>query len=212
MKVIRKTKSVQYNVVLAYDGTEFSPETFGSLDAAKEEAKKYEASAEDSITYKAMKVLIPYVVPGSDKLSIDNVPESVKKDMPEWRKKLFNPAELAVQCIASELYTANWSCLSDVATRVYIFKPKKQSDIDSVVQYCKIIGAPVNDWVYKEKYYSKDLAAILNHYNPDCADDIVVGRAYIVILVPCNETTCVIDIENVLSLWTELLRDVKENY
>lgn len=134
--------------------------------------------------------------------------------MPKWRQSLFDPVNLALQCIASELVTANWSCLSDTAKSVYTFKPKKQSDIDIVAQYCKINGTPLHDWVYKEEDYSKDLATILNHYNPDCAgaDGIKVGHMYLVIVVPENEVTSVIDIENVISLWTDLLKDVKENY
>lgn len=214
MEVITKQKKVDYYVVRAYDGTEFSTETFGSVDAAKDEAKKYEESAKGIIASKAMKVLKPYVVPGSDKLSLDSLSEEQKKNMSSWRKALYNPAELALQCIAAELLTSNWSCLSDTAKAVYTFKPKKQCDIDIVVQYCKIMKAPVHNWVYKEEDYGKDLAPILNHYCPDCtgADGIKVGRTYIVIVVPENGVTSVIDIEKIIGLWAELLRDVKENY
>lgn len=161
-----------------------------------------------------MKVLKPYIVPGSDKLSLDAVPEATRKDMSRWRQSLFDPTNLAVQCIASELVTANWSCLSDTAKSVYTFKPKEQSDIDIVAQYCTINGTPIHDWVYKEADYSKDLAAILNHYNSECtgAEGIKVGRMYLVIVVPDNEVTSVIDIENVVCLWIDLLKDVKENY
>lgn len=219
MEVITMTKEVQYYTVRAYDGTVFSTEAFGSLDAAKEAAKKYEASAKEAsaksiVASKAMKVLKPYKVPGSDKLSFDAVPEATRKNMTKGCQGLFDPTNLAVQCIVSELATANWGFLSDIASAVYIFKPKKQSDIDIVAQYCTINGTPINDWVYKEADYSKDLAAILNHYHSECTgvEGIKVGHMYLVTVIPEAEVTSVIDIENVIGLWTELLNDVKENY
>lgn len=213
MKKIIKKKTVDCEVFVAYDGTEFSAES-RSIDDAKEQCEKYEQSAEAIVTSKAMKVLKLYKVPGSDKLSLDAVPESIKENMPDWKKHLYNPDTLAIHCIASELLTARWSIMDDNADQVYIFKPKKQSDIDTVVQYCNIKSMPINNWCYKETEYGKDLAAVLSHYNTECTDidSIKVGHTYIVITMPVPEVTSVIDIEKVLSLWTEFLKDVEENY
>lgn len=213
MEKITKKKTVDYEVFVAYDGTEFSAETCSS-DNAKEQCEKYEQSAECIVASKAVKVLKPYIVPGSDKISFDAVPESIRNGMPEWRKHLFNPVNLAIHCIGMELLTARWSCMDDNAEQIYIFKPKKQCDIDVVVQYCKIKNMPVNDWCYEEKDYGKDLAAVLAHYNTECEGiySIKVDHTYIVIPMPDIEVTSVIDIEKVISLWTDLLKDVKENY
>ena len=73
---------------------------------------------------------------------------------------------------------------------------------------------PVRDWGYEEKDYGKDLAAVLAHYNAECEgiDGIKVDHTYIVIPMPNIEVTSVIDIEKAISLWTALLKDVKENY
>ena len=214
MKKIIQRKTVDYEVYVAYDGTEFSAETFDSIDAAKKQCEKYEQSAAGVITNKAMKVLKPYIVPGSDKISLDAVPEAIRKDMSKWYRWLFDPNHLAIQCIASDLLTANWSCIADNSKAVYTFKPKKQSDIDIVAQYCTISGAPIHNCVYKETDYTKDLAAILNHYHHECtgAEGIKVGHMYLVIVIADLEFTSVIDIEKVTSLWTDLLKDVKENY
>ena len=213
MEKITKKKAVDYEVFVAYDGTEFSAES-RSIDDAKEQCEKYEQSAEAIVTSKAMKVLKPYKVPGSDKLSLDTVPESIRENMSDWHKHLYNQATLAIHCIASELLTARWSVMDDQADQVYIFKPKKQSDIDTVVQYCNIKSMSINDWCYKETEYGKDLAAVLSHYNAECTDidSIKVGHTYIVITLPVLKVTSVIDIEKVLSLWTEFLKDVEENY
>lgn len=213
MEKITLKKAVDYEVFVAYDGTEFPAERFGSIDEAKEQCEKYEQSAEGIIASKAMKVLKPYKVPGSDKLSIDAVPESIRESMPDWRKHLFNPVNLAIHCIGMELLTARWSCLDDNAEQVYVFKPKNQSDIDIVIQYCNIKNMPISDWGYKETEYGKDLAAVLTYYNTVCTtDNIKIGHTYIVIPMPAIEGTDVIDIEKVLDLWTEVIKDIKENY
>lgn len=214
MEKITKKRTVDYEVFVAYDGTEFSAETFSSIDEAKKQCEKYEQSAECIVASKAMKLLKPYIVPGSDKISLDAVPESIRNGMPEWRKNLFNPVNLAIHCIGVDLVTARWSIMDDNAEQIYIFKPKKQSDIDAVVQYCKIKNIPVNDWRYEEKDYGKDLTAVLTHYSTECEgiDSIKVDHTYIVIPMPDIEITSVIDIEKTISLWTDLLKDVKENY
>lgn len=79
MEKITKQKKVDYTVFVAYDGTEFSAETWDSDVKAQEECKQYEESAKGIIAGKAMKVLKPYKVPGSDKLSLDNVSDEIKR-------------------------------------------------------------------------------------------------------------------------------------
>lgn len=212
MKKITKKRTVDYEVFVAYDGTEFPADTCSS-DKAKEQCEKYEQSAMDIITSKTMTVLKPYIVPDSDKLSLDALPEDIKNNIANWHKKLYTADRLTIYCIAS-LLTCNYGCFADNADNVYVFKPTKQSDIDNVVQYCELIKCPIYTCEYNSKDYGEALAQILKRYSVELTslDSIKVGRTYIVIPVSNLEFTSVIDIENVFSLWADLLKDVKENY
>ena len=84
-------------------------------------------SAEGIVASKATKVLKPYIVPDSDKISLDAVPESIRNGMPEWRKHLFNPVNLAIHCIGMELLTARYSCMDANATQIYISSSLRSS-------------------------------------------------------------------------------------
>ena len=77
-KIITKKKEVEYRVAVAYDGTTFSEEKFGSIDAAEAEADKYDASAESIIKQRVMKVLKPYVLPDKYR-PLEEQDDSVKK-------------------------------------------------------------------------------------------------------------------------------------
>ena len=211
-QIITKKKEVEYRVAVAYDGTTFSEEKFGSIDAAKAEAEKYDSSAEGIVTNRAMKVLKKYRLP-------DNVPtlEEQSKEIQEnasqrgWIKRLYtNPDELVVNCIASGLYTDHWSCLSDTAAEVYIFKPKTQEDIDIVTQYTNLKNVPLNLHRYNESDYGT-IAELLNKYRLG-NEQPVPGKTYMLITVPDNECTIVVDVHEWLSKVSAFVDDVDAKY
>ena len=214
MKKITKKRTVYYEVFVAYDGTEFSAEAFSSIDEAKKQCEKYEHSTVNIVVSKAMKLLKPYVVPGFEKLNFEALPEDIKNNVVDWRKKLYTADKLTVYCIASSLLTGNYGSFVDNADNVYVFKPTKQSDIDIVVQYCELIKCPIYTYDYNSKDYGEALAQILKHYSVELTslDSIKVGHTYLVTTVSGLEFTSVIEIESVVNLLSELLKDVKENY
>lgn len=214
-KIITKKKEVEYCVAVAYDGTTFSEEKFGSIDAAKAEADKYDASAERIIKQRAMKVLKPYVLPDKHR-PLEEQADSVKgycKNVHSYIASLYeSPQKLAIQCIASSLYSDNWSCLSDWCTAVYIFKPKTQEDIMCVEQYLNSIKAPFCATKRDPKKYG-DIANILNKYDLSSSkEQITPGKSYVLFVVPETGTATIVDIHEWLSKVSAFVDDVDAKY
>lgn len=213
-KIITKKKEVEYRVAVAYDGTTFSEEKFGSIDAAKAEADKYDASAESIIKQRAMKVLKPYVLPDKHR-PLEEQADSVKEYCTSWKYIAhFYESEqsLMIQCIASALYSDNWSCLSDLCTAVYIFKPKTQEDIACVEQYLNSIKAPFWVTTRDPKKYG-DLANILNKYDlTSSKEQITPGKSYVLFVVPDTEATSIVDVHEWLSKVSAFVDDVDAKY
>lgn len=213
-KIITKKKEVEYRVAVAYDGTTFSEEKFGSIDAAKAEADKYDASAESIIKQRAMKVLKPYVLPDKYR-PLEEQADTVKEYCTHrnYIARMYESEQsLMIQCIASALYSDNWSCLSDWCTAVYIFKPKTQEDIVCVEQYLNSINTPF--WVTKRdpKKYG-DLGKILDKYDLSSSkEQITPGKTYVLFVVPETETTSIVDIHEWLSKVSAFVDDVDAKY
>lgn len=214
-KIITKKKEVSFEVAVAYDGTEFSAEKFGSIDAAKAEADKYDASAESIIKQRAMKVLKPYVLPDKYR-PLEEQADSVKEyctNKYRYLARLYkSPQSLVIQCIASALYNDNWSCLSDWCTGVYIFKPKTQEDIEHVEQYLESIDCPIYTHERcKEKY--GDLCQILNKYDiSSSVKQITPGKSYVLFIVPENKCTSAVDVHEWRSKVSAFVDDVDAKY
>lgn len=211
-QIITMKKEVEYRVAVAYDGTTFSEETFGSIDAARAEADKYNSSAEGIVTRKAMRILKKYCMP-------DKVPtlEEQSKEVQEkvsqeyWMKTLYSNLDaLVVNCISSGLYTDHLSCLADVASEVYIFKPQTQEDIDIVTQYTALKKVPLNVCSYSKSDYG-DMAELLNKYRVGYAQP-VPGKTYMLIVIPDGETTTIVDIHEWLSKVSAFVDDVDAKY
>ena len=213
-KIITERKEVDYRVAVAYDGTTFSEEKFGSIDAAKAEADKYDASAESIVKQRAMRVLKPYMLPDKYR-PLEEQDDSVKKycTMHGHIAQLYtSPQALTIQCIASALYSDNWSCLDDICTAVYIFKPKTQEDIEYVTQYLNFINAPYGANTRDPKKYG-DLAKILNKYDLSSSkEQITPGKTYVAFVVPDNATTAIVDIHEWLSKVSAFVDDVDAKY
>lgn len=213
-KIITKKKEVEYRVAVAYDGTTFSEEKFGSIYAAEAEADKYDASAESIIKQRAMRVLKPYVLPDKYR-PLEEQDDSVKKycAMHSHVAQLYtSPQNLVVQCIASALYNDNWSCLADICTAVYIFKPKAQEDIAYVTQYLELINAPYCANTRDPKKFG-DIAKVLNKYDLSSSkEQITPGKTYVVFVVPEYEITSIVDIHEWLSKVSAFVDDVDAKY
>lgn len=213
-KIITKKKEVSFDVVQCYDGTEFSAEKFGSIDNARIEAEKYESSAKGIVEQRAMRVLKPYIVPGSENIKFEDQSDEAKAYMEErpWIRRLYkDPKYVAVNCIAATLYAAGWSCLEDTATAVYIFKPKTQDDSDAVMQYLELIDCPMHIYKRREKY--GELADIMNSYTTDYnKDGMLVGKTYMLIVAPENGCTSVVDVHEWLSKVSAFVDDVDAKY
>ena len=213
-KIITKKKEVEYRVAVAYDGTTFSEEKFGSINAAEAEADKYDASAESIIKQRAMRVLKPYVLPDKYR-PLEEQDDSVKKycAMHSHVAQLYtSPQNLVVQCIASALYNDNWSCLADICTAVYIFKPKAQEDIAYVTQYLELINAPYCANTRDPKKFG-DIAKVLNKYDLSSSkEQITPGKTYVVFVVPEYEITSIVDIHEWLSKVSAFVDDVDAKY
>ena len=214
-KIITKKKEVSFEVAVAYDGTEFSEEQFGSIDAAKAEADKYDATAESIVKQRAMKVLKPYVLPDKYRPleeQADSVKEYCKKAYHYVRGLYESPQKLMIQCIASALYSDNWSCLSDICTAVYIFKPKTQEDIEHVTQYLNLIKAPCWPDTRDPKKYG-DIGKILDKYAlSSSVEQITPGKSYVLFVVPDNEATSIVDVHEWLSKVSAFVDDVDTRY
>lgn len=213
-KIITKKKEVEYRVAVAYDGTTFSEEKFGSIDAAEAEADKYDASAESIIKQRAMKVLKPYVLPDKYR-PLEEQDDSVKNYCAthSYIAQLYkSPQSLVIQCIASALYSDNWSCLADICTAVYIFKPKTQEDIEYVTQYLELINVPYGANTRDPKKYG-DIAKVLNKYDLSSSkEQITPGKTYAVFVVPDNAITAIVDIHEWLSKVSAFVDDVDAKY
>lgn len=211
-QIITQKREVEYRVAVAYDGTTFSEEKFGSIDAARAEAEKYDSSAEGIVTRKAMRVLKKYRMPGKEhKLEEQSKEVQEKAGQRSWIKNLYTkPDELVVNCIASGLYSDHWSCLSDTAEYVYIFKPQTQEDIDIVIQYTNLKKVPLNLHKYDESDYGT-VAELLNRYRLG-NEQPVPGKTYMLITVPENECTIVVDIHEWLSKVSAFVDDVDAKY
>ena len=214
-KIITKKKEVEYRVAVAHDGTTFSEEKFGSIDAAKAEADKYDASAESIVKQRAMKVLKPYVLPDKYRPleeQTDSVKEYCEKVHPYIARLYESPQSLVIQCIASALYSDNWSCLSDICTAVYIFKPKTQEDIEHVTQYLNLIKAPCWSYTRDPKKYG-DIGKILDKYAlSSSVEQITPGKSYVLFIVPDNEVTAIVDVHEWLSKVSAFVDDVDARY
>lgn len=213
-KIITKKKEVEYRVAVAYDGTTFSEEKFGSIDAAEAEADKYDASAESIIKQRAMKMLKPYVLPDKYR-PLEEQDDSVKEycaTHSHVAQLYTSPQNLVIQCIASALYSDNWSCLDDMCTAVYIFKPKTQEDIEYVIQYLNLINVPYCLNTRDPKKYG-DIAKVLNKYDLSSSkEQITPGKAYVVFVIPEYEITSIVDIHEWLSKVSAFVDDVDAKY
>lgn len=213
-KIITKKKEVEYRVAVAYDGTTFSEEKFGSIYAAEAEADKYDASAESIIKQRAMKVLKPYVLPDKYR-PLEEQDDSVKEycaTRSHVAQLYTSPQNLVIQCIASALYSDNWSCLADICTAVYIFKPKTQEDIEYVTQYFELINAPYCASTRDPKKYG-DIAKVLDKYDLSSSkEQITPGKTYVVFVIPEYEITSVVDIHEWLSKVSAFVDDVDAKY
>ena len=213
-KIITKKKEVEYRVAVAHDGTTFSEEKFGSIDAAKAEADKYDASAKSIVEQRAMRVLKPYVLPDKYR-PLEEQDDSVKNYCAthSYIAQLYtSPQSLVIQCIASALYSDNWSCLADICTAVYIFKPKTQEDIEYVTQYLNLINAPYCANTRDPKKYG-DIAKVLNKYDLSSSEEqITPGKTYVVFVVPDNAITSIVDIHEWLSKVSAFVDDVDAKY
>lgn len=213
-KIITKKKEVEYRVAVAHDGTTFSEEKFGSIDAAKAEADKYDASAESIVKHRAMQVLKPYVLPNKYR-PLEEQADSVKEYCNAYRyiAQLYkSPQSLVIQCIASALYSDNFSCLSDMCTAVYIFKPKTQEDIEHVMQYLNLINVPCCSHARDTKKYG-DLGKILNEYDLSSFEEqITPGKSYVLFVIPEYERTAFVDVHEWLSKVSAFVDDVDARY
>ena len=214
-KIITKKKEVEYRVAVASDGTTFSEEKFGSIDAAKAEADKYDASAESIVKQRAMRVLKPYVLPDKYRPfeeQADSVKEYCKNEYGYAVRLYKSPHELVIQCIASSLYSDDWSCLSDMCTAVYIFKPKTQEDIEHVAQYLNLINAPFWTITHDPKKYG-DIGKILDKYKlKSSVEQITPGKTYVLFVVPEVEETSIVDVHEWLSKVSAFVDDVDARY
>ena len=213
-KIITKKKEVEYRVAVAHDGTTFSEEKFGSIDAAKAEADKYDASAKSIVEQRAMRVLKPYVLPDKYR-PLEEQDDSVKNYCAthSYIAQLYtSPQSLVIQCIASALYSDNWSCLADICTAVYIFKPKTQEDIEYVTQYLNLINAPYCANTRDPKKYG-DITKVLNKYDLSSSEEqITPGKTYVVFVIPEYEITSIVDIHEWLSKVSAFVDDVDAKY
>ena len=213
-KIITKKKEVEYRVAVAHDGTTFSEEKFGSIDAAEAEADKYDASAKSIVEQRAMRALKPYVLPDKYR-PLEEQDDSVKNYCAthSYITQLYkSPQSLVIQCIASALYSDNWSCLADICTAVYIFKPKTQEDIEYVTQYLELINVPYGANTRDPKKYG-DIAKVLNKYDLSSSkEQITPGKTYVVFVVPDNAITAIVDIHEWLSKVSAFVDDVDARY
>ena len=214
-KIITEKKEVSFEVAVAYDGTEFSAEKFGSIEAAKVEAEKYEASAKGIVKQRAMKVLKPYIVPGSENIKFEDQCDEAKAYMKvhsRIQRLYIDPKYITINCIAGSLYTGNWSCLEDTAEAVYIFKPNSQDEIDAVMQYIESIKCPISAIGRRKEQYG-ELADIIDRYRTEYnKDDMLVGKTYMLIIVPDVKCTVVVDIHEWLSKVSAFVDDVDAKY
>lgn len=211
-KIITKKKEVEYQVAVAYDGTTFSEEQFGSIDAAKAEADKYDLSAVSIVTQRAMRILKPYVLPDKHR-PLEEQAESVKeycKNYDYVARFYKNPQQLMVECIVA-LYSGE-SFLTDACKVVYVFKPKSHEDIDIVTQYLNLNGTPCHSYKYESEKYG-DIGKILDRYRQIAsAEQITLGKTYILFVAPDIDSTFVVDVHKWLSKVSELVDDVDINY
>ena len=200
-KIITKKKEVSFEVAVAYDGTEFSEEKFGSINAAKAEADKYDSSAESILKQRAMRVLKPYTLPDEYR-PLEEQDKSVQEYCAKVNlgTRLYkSPQSLMILCIASALHSDNWSGLADMCSEVYIFKPKTQEDIDNVAQYLNLINVPIYYTGYEPEKYG-DVGKILNKYTLSAAvEHITIGKTYVLFVTPDNECTTAVDVHEWLS-------------
>lgn len=213
-KIITKKKEVEYRVAVAYDGTTFSEEKFGSIDAAEAEADKYDVSAESIIKQRAMRVLKPYTLPDEYR-PLEEQDKSVQEycDKYNYATRLYkNPHQLMIYCIAGSLYSDNWSCFDDICSEVYIFKSKVQEDIDNVAQYFNLINVPLCYARYEPEQYG-DISKVLNKYTLSvAAEHITIGKSYVLFVVPDNEATSIVDVHEWLSKVSAFVDDVDTRY
>ena len=214
-KIITKKKEVEYCVAVAYDGTTFSAEKFGSIDAAKAEADKYDASAKSIIEQRAMKLLKPYIVPDSENIKFKDQCDEAKAYMKihsRIQRLYIDPKYIAINCIAGSLYAGNWSCLEDIAEAVYIFKPKSQDEIDAVMQYIELVNCPIRTIERSKEQYG-EFADIIDRYRTEYnKDGMLVGKTYMLIIVPDAGCTVVVDIHEWLSKVSAFVDDVDTKY
>ena len=214
-KIITERKEVSFEVAVAYDGTTFSEEKFGSIEAAKTEAEKYESSAKGSVTQRAMKALKPYIVPGSENIKFKDQCDEAKAYMKihsRIQRLYMDPKYIAINCIAGSLYAGNWSCLEDIAEAVYIFKPKSQDEIDAVMQYIESVNCPIKTIERSKEQYG-EFADILDRYCTQYnKDGMLVGKTYMLIIVPDAGCTVVVDIHEWLSKVSAFVDDVDAKY
>lgn len=162
-----------------------------------------------------MRVLKPYVLPDKYR-PLEEQDDSVKEycaNVHRYVTRLYeSPQNLVIQCIASTLYSDNWSCLSDMCTAVYIFKPKTQEDIEHVMQYLDLINAPCWVTTRDPKKYG-DFAKILNKYDLSSSkEQITPGKSYVLFVVPDSEATSIVDVHEWLSKVSAFVDDVYARY
>ena len=161
-----------------------------------------------------MKVLKPYVLPDKYR-PLEEQDDSVKNYCAthSYITQLYkSPQSLVIQCIASALYSDNWSCLADICTAVYIFKPKTQEDIEYVTQYLELINVPYGANTRDPKKYG-DIAKVLNKYDLSSSkEQITPGKTYVVFVVPDNAITAIVDIHEWLSKVSAFVDDVDARY